>query len=49
MITVAESVERPDDAAYLTSIGIDCLQGYYYGAPSVKPVWLDREDKRGAA
>lgn len=49
MITVAESVERSDDAAYLTSIGIDCLQGYYFGAPSVKPVWLAEEARRGAA
>jgi EAL domain-containing protein (putative c-di-GMP-specific phosphodiesterase class I) len=49
MVTVAESVERADDAAYLTAIGIDCLQGYYYGAPSVKPVWLTPEVRRASA
>ncbi|MFX0542735.1 EAL domain-containing protein [Roseovarius sp. S4756] len=49
MVTVAENVERQDDAAYLTAIGIDCLQGYYFGAPSVKPVWLEANARRGAA
>ena len=48
MVTVAESVERSDDAAYLTAIGIDCLQGYFYGAPTVKPDWL-RTDARVAS
>ncbi|MEX1234241.1 MAG: EAL domain-containing protein [Roseovarius sp.] len=49
MVTVAENVERADDAAYLAAIGIDCLQGYYYGAPTVKPIWLQPEARRGAA
>ncbi|MFC7702938.1 EAL domain-containing protein [Plastorhodobacter daqingensis] len=40
MFTVAESVECAEDAAYLTSIGIDCMQGYYFGSPSLSPVWL---------
>ncbi|NNF23873.1 MAG: EAL domain-containing protein [Rhodobacteraceae bacterium] len=35
MFTVAESVESAQDAAYLSSIGMDCLQGYYYGVPSL--------------
>ncbi|MBU3261046.1 EAL domain-containing protein [Roseovarius sp. PS-C2] len=41
MLTVAENVERPEDAAYLTSAGIDCLQGYFFGAPSVRLPWVD--------
>ncbi|MCQ0093776.1 EAL domain-containing protein [Roseovarius sp. M141] len=49
MFTVAESVESAEDATYLTSIGIDCLQGYFYGAPSVKPVWLTPESRRATA
>jgi len=49
MVTVAESVERAEDAEYLTAIGIDCLQGYFFGAPSVKPVWLEPQGRRGAA
>lgn len=39
MFTVAEFVESAEDAAFLTSIGVDCLQGYYYGAPTVHPTW----------
>lgn len=40
MFTVAESVENAQDAAYLQSIGLDCLQGYHYGAPTTAPHWL---------
>lgn len=36
MLVVSESVENGPDAAWLASAGVDCLQGYYYGAPSMK-------------
>lgn len=49
MVTVAESVERAADAAYLTALGIDCLQGYYFGAPTVRPPWLDTGLARATA
>lgn len=49
MITVAESVETPEDAAYLAALGIDCLQGYYFGAPTVRPPWLDSALDRASA
>lgn len=39
MATVAEFVESEDDAAALRALGVDCLQGYYYGRPEVEPVW----------
>lgn len=39
MFTVAESVENHLDAAYLASIGVDCMQGYYFGAPTINPYW----------
>ncbi|MCU9848583.1 EAL domain-containing protein [Defluviimonas sp. WL0024] len=39
MFAVAESVETARDAAWLTGIGMDCLQGYYFGAPSMTPPW----------
>ncbi|MFD1480709.1 EAL domain-containing protein [Paracoccus nototheniae] len=39
MFTVAESVETADEAAFLIDIGIDCLQGYYFGAPTISPPW----------
>lgn len=41
MFTVAESVERADDADWLSAHGVDCLQGYYYGAPTTMPPWRD--------
>ena len=36
MFTVAEGVERPEDAEYLTKVGVDCLQGYLFGAPNLR-------------
>lgn len=46
MFTVAESVESASDAAYLTELGIDCMQGYYFGAPTVLPPWKLAEAAR---
>ncbi len=47
MFTVAEGVESGQDAAFLTDLGIDCLQGYYFGAPSIMPPWkVEAEQKR---
>lgn len=40
MLTVAERVETAEDAACLTRMGVDCLQGYYFAAPTVQPDWL---------
>ncbi|MDO5647320.1 EAL domain-containing protein [Paracoccus sp. (in: a-proteobacteria)] len=37
MFTVAESVETAEDASFLIGAGIDCLQGYYFGAPTMAP------------
>jgi EAL domain-containing protein (putative c-di-GMP-specific phosphodiesterase class I) len=37
MLTVAESVETAEDAAWLTAAGIDCLQGYHFGVPTRRP------------
>lgn len=45
MLTVAESVETREDAEYLVAAGVDCLQGYLFGAPSVRPPW--KGDTRG--
>ncbi len=39
MVTVAESVETAEDARYLIDIGVDCLQGYYFGVPSTELPW----------
>ncbi|TMV76267.1 EAL domain-containing protein, partial [Thioclava sp. BHET1] len=40
MFTVAECVEDPKDAAFLRQAGIDCMQGYLFGAPRPVQNWL---------
>ena len=39
MFTVAEMVSNPEDAAFLKDAGIDCLQGYHYGVPTIRAPW----------
>lgn len=48
MLAVAESVENARDAAWLAAAGVDCLQGYYCGAPSVAPPWKRGEERKRA-
>ncbi len=40
MLCVGEMVETAEDAAVLAELGLDCLQGYHFGAPDVEPDWL---------
>ena len=49
MMTVAEYVENAEDVAVLAQMGVDCLQGYYFAAPTTRPGWLNsaRERKAG--
>jgi len=49
MVTVAQNVEKQADAAYLTALGIDCMQGYRFGAPTVRPPWLASDPERARA
>lgn len=46
MFTVAENVENAEDAAWLSAAGIDCMQGYAFGAPSLVPPWREAEGRR---
>ncbi len=39
ILVTAESVESDEDAHFLIANGVDCLQGFLYGAPSVTPPW----------
>lgn len=39
MMCVAESVETLADAQFLQALGVECMQGYLFGAPSVNPDW----------
>ncbi len=49
MLTVAEMVEGPKDARFLIDVGIDCLQGYHFGAPTVHPPWRAQYEDRASA
>ncbi|MBI1170279.1 EAL domain-containing protein [bacterium] len=49
MFTVAEAVETPEEAALLREMGVDCLQGYLFGAPSVRPPWPPAEAQSRSA
>ncbi|WP_027256427.1 EAL domain-containing protein [Leisingera aquimarina] len=49
MFTVAESVESQEDAEFLVENGVDCLQGYLFGAPSVSPPWIENMKQRREA
>lgn len=48
MFTVAENVETLEDAEFLTSIGVDCMQGYFFGAPTIRPWWQQEEQRAHA-
>jgi EAL domain-containing protein (putative c-di-GMP-specific phosphodiesterase class I) len=39
MFTVANAVETQAEAQVLQSLGVDCLQGYLFGAPTLKPAF----------
>ncbi|MBD3763598.1 MAG: EAL domain-containing protein [Rhodobacterales bacterium] len=48
MLVVAEEVETQAEADFLAALGVDCLQGYLFGAPSLRPVWDQGGDRRRA-
>ena len=48
MLTVAEFVETQHDADFLVGLGVDCLQGYHFGAATTRPYWT-QENKAKAA
>lgn len=39
MVTVAENVENHADAILATQLGVDCLQGFFFSAPTTRPSW----------
>jgi EAL domain-containing protein (putative c-di-GMP-specific phosphodiesterase class I) len=48
MFTVAERVEQAADARVLAEIGVDCLQGHFFAAPTAQPPWAARNGMRRA-
>lgn len=49
ILVTAESVETKQDAEFLVANGVDCLQGYLFGAPSVTPPWGAEKDAKTAS
>lgn len=43
MFTVAEAVETKEEAQFLINLGVDCLQGYLFGAAEIRPAFINRE------
>lgn len=46
MVTVAEFVEGGKDAEFLSQLGVNCLQGYFFGAPTIHPPWESQPGHR---
>lgn len=49
MFTIAEHVETKGQADCLRSLGVDCLQGYLFGAPSLRPAWHQSRTRKRLA
>lgn len=49
MLVVAEMVERPEDVEVLRRLGVECLQGFVFGAPTTRPDFLNGRSSRSAA
>ena len=49
MVTIAQGVETEAEAAWLRALGLDCLQGYHFGAPSLSPPGLDPAHRQAAS
>ncbi len=48
MFTVAEFVETAEESALVQKLGIDAMQGYYYGRSAEMPICLNTGPKIGA-
>lgn len=48
MLTIAEAVEARAEAECLVGLGVDCMQGYLFGAPTVHPAWTEKNNSRAA-
>jgi len=49
MFTVAEAVETVEEAEFLRGMGFDCLQGYLFGAATMRPPWSEPGAARQSA
>ncbi|WP_170467162.1 EAL domain-containing protein [Ruegeria arenilitoris] len=49
ILVTAESVENEKDAEFLIANGVDCLQGFLFGAPTVSAPWKVKNRERTAS
>ena len=49
MLTVAKFVETRAEAETLIALGADCLQGFYFSAPPVRPKWSENKPEHAAS
>ena len=49
MLTAAEFVETRAEAETLIALGTDCLQGYFFSAPSTRPRWATEPSQQAAS
>lgn len=49
ILVTAESVETQKDAEFLIANGVDCLQGFLFGAPTVSAPWKAEKRKHTAS
>lgn len=49
MLTVAEFVETRAEAETLIALGTDCLQGYFFSAPTTRPLWTTETTQQAAS
>ena len=46
ILVTAESVETKEDAEFLVASGVDCLQGFLFGAPTVSAPWKGEKPRQ---
>ncbi|WP_171122620.1 MULTISPECIES: EAL domain-containing protein [unclassified Ruegeria] len=49
ILVTAESVETREDAEFLIANGVDCLQGFLFGSPSIKSPWKAEKTPKTAS
>ncbi len=48
MLCVAESVETEEEARFLRKLQVGAMQGYLFGAPTVRPPWAEKAARKRA-
>ena len=49
MFTVAEGVETQEEVEFLQHLGVACLQGYFFSAPTTRPTWAPSDEYAATA